>query len=45
MSMKNLLDKYCRKPREKKIVFMYTRKELIALGRKARFTARSPRQG
>ena len=45
MSMKKILDKYCRKPREKKIMFIYTRKALIALGRTARFTARSPRQG
>ena len=43
--MKKLLDKYFRNPHAKKIMFIYSRKELIAMGRKARFMARSPRQG
>ena len=43
--MKKLLDKYFRNPNAKKIMFIYSRKELIAMGRRSHFMARSPRQG
>ena len=43
--MKKLLDKYFRKPNAKKIMFIYSRKELIAMARILRWIARSPRQG
>ena len=35
--MKKLLDKYFRKPNAKRIMFIYSRKELIAMGRSASF--------
>ena len=43
--MKKLLDKYFRNPNGKKIMFIYSRKELIAMTRKSLFMAGSPRRG
>ena len=43
--MKKLLDKYFRKPNAKKIKFIYSRKELIAMTRKAMAIGGNPRQG